>query len=65
MKLASNVLLVSSLVAIVEAVEFARRSGLDLDQFVDILLTGQMSSDLLRANAPKAVAQDYAPKLQL
>ena len=60
MKLASNLFLITMLTGLAEAVNYAGRQGLDLDQFVELLGTGPLSSDLLRMKAPKLVAHDFS-----
>ncbi len=59
MKLASNLFLIAMLTGLAEAVNYAGRQGLDLDQFVALLGAGPLSSDLLRMKAPKLVARDF------
>jgi len=60
MKLASNLFLIAMVTGLAEAVNYADRQGLDLDQFVSLLGAGPLSSDLLRMKAPKLVARDFA-----
>jgi len=60
MKLASNLFLIAMLTGLAEAVNYAGRQGLDLDQFVSLLGAGPLSSDLLRMKAPKLVGHDFA-----
>ena len=60
MKLASNLFLIAMVTGLAEAVNYAGRQGLDLDQFVSLLGAGPLSSDLLRMKAPKLVARDFA-----
>jgi 3-hydroxyisobutyrate dehydrogenase len=43
-----------------EAVHFADRHGLDLNQLVAVLNAGPMASDVSRAKAPKLVGRDFA-----
>ena len=59
MKLASNLFLIAMMTGLAEAVNYAGRQGLDLDQFVSLLGAGPLSSDLLRTKAPKLVARDF------
>ena len=59
MKLASNLFLIAMVTGLAEAVNYAGRQGLDLDQFVSLLGAGPLSSDLLRMKAPKLVARDF------
>ncbi len=60
MKLGSNLFLIAMLTGLAEAVNYARRQGLDLDQFVSLLGAGPLASDLLKMKAPKLVARDFA-----
>ena len=60
MKLASNLFLITMLTGLAEAVNYAARQGLDLDQFVALLGAGPLSSGLLRMKAPKLVAHDFS-----
>ena len=43
-----------------EAVHFADRHGLNLDQIVSVLNAGPMASDVSRVKAPKLVGRDFA-----
>jgi 3-hydroxyisobutyrate dehydrogenase len=43
-----------------EAVHFADRHGLNLNQLVAVLNAGPMASDVSRAKAPKLVGRDFA-----
>jgi 3-hydroxyisobutyrate dehydrogenase len=60
MKLSVNIFLITLVTGLAEAVHFARRQGLDLDQLVAVLNAGQMASDVSRAKAPKLVERDFA-----
>jgi len=60
MKLASNLLVITMLTGFVEAVNYAGRQGLDLNQFVTLLGASALSSELLRMKAPKLVARDFS-----
>jgi 3-hydroxyisobutyrate dehydrogenase len=62
MKHATNLLLIPSMVALAEAAAYARQAGLPLDAFGEILLSGQMANDLLRAKVPKLLAHDFTPQ---
>jgi len=61
MKLASNLLLGPLMVGLVDATAFARRAGLDLGLFADVLLGGQMASPIVAAKLPKLLADDHSP----
>ncbi len=60
MKHATNLVLIPTMIAVAEAAAYARRAGLPLEAFGEILLAGQMASDLLRAKIPKVVAGDFS-----
>ena len=60
MKLSVNLFLISLVTGIAEAVHFADRHGLNLKQFVEVLNTGPMASDVSRVKAPKLVGRDFA-----
>ena len=59
MKLASNLFLIAMVTGLCEAMNYAGRQGLDLDQFASLLGAGQLSSDLLRMKASKLVARNF------
>ena len=61
MKLASNFLLGPIMVGLVDATAFARRAGLDLALFADVLLGGQMASPIVRTKLTKLLADDHSP----
>lgn len=60
MKLAVNLFLITMVTGLAEAVHFAERQGLDLDQFVEVLDAGPMASAVSRVKAAKLVARDHA-----
>jgi 3-hydroxyisobutyrate dehydrogenase len=60
MKLAVNLFLITMVTGLAEAVHFARRRGLDLDQLRSVLDSGPMASDVSRAKAAKLVAEDLS-----
>src|ERR1051326_7789946 len=60
MKLSVNVFLISLVSGLAEAVHFADRNGLNLNQLVAVLNAGPMASDVSRQKAPKLVARDFA-----
>jgi 3-hydroxyisobutyrate dehydrogenase len=60
MKLSVNIFLITLVTGLAEAVHFARRQGLDLDQLVAVLNAGPMASDVSRVKAPKLVKRDFA-----
>jgi len=60
MKLAVNLFLITMVTGLAEAVHFAERHGLDLDQFVAVLDAGPMASAVSGVKAAKLIAQDHA-----
>jgi 3-hydroxyisobutyrate dehydrogenase len=60
MKLSVNLFLISLVAGLAEAVHFADRHGLNLNQFVAILNAGPMASEVSREKAPKLVGRDFA-----
>lgn len=61
MKLASNLLLGPVMVGLVDATAFARRAGLDMTLFAEVILGGQMASPIIRAKMAKLLADDHSP----
>jgi 3-hydroxyisobutyrate dehydrogenase len=59
MKLANNLLLISYFEALAEAVHFARGIGIDVSQFLEMVLAGPLASDVLRTKAPKLLTDDF------
>jgi len=60
MKLSVNLFLMSLVTGLAEAVHFADRHGLNLNQLVAVLNAGPMASDVSREKAPKLIARDFA-----
>src|SRR5262249_60002045 len=60
MKLSVNLFLISLVTGLAEAVHFADRRGLNLNQLVAVLNAGPMVSDVSREKEPKLVARDFA-----
>ncbi|MFC0108395.1 NAD(P)-dependent oxidoreductase [Kibdelosporangium aridum] len=60
MKLSVNVFLIATVTGLAESFQFAKRLGLDLGTFVDVLAGGQMSSPIMRVKGPKLLAEDYS-----
>lgn len=58
-KLGVNIFLITLVTGLAEAVEFARRQGLDLDQFVEVLAAGPMASTVSRTKAPKLADEEF------
>jgi 3-hydroxyisobutyrate dehydrogenase len=59
MKLSVNLFLISLVTGLAEAVHFADRNGLDLNQLMAVLNVGPMASDVSRVKAPKLVGRDF------
>lgn len=59
MKLPVNLFLISLVTGLAEAVHFADRQGLNLNQLVEVLNAGPMASNVSREKAPKLVARDF------
>ena len=62
MKLANNLLLITLMAGLTEAVHFAKGIGVDLDRFADLVLAGPMANDLFRGKARKLLDRDFAPE---
>src|SRR5438874_11166434 len=60
MKLSVNLYLISLVTGLAEAVHFADRHGLNLNQFVAVLNARPMASDGSRMKAPNVVGRDFA-----
>jgi 3-hydroxyisobutyrate dehydrogenase len=60
MKLSVNLFLISLVTGLAEAVHFAEKNALDLNQFLTVLNAGPMASDVSRVKAPKLVGRDFA-----
>lgn len=65
MKLSVNLFLISLVTGLAEAVHFADRHSLNLDQFVTVLNAGPMASDVSRVKAPKLVGRDFAVQARI
>lgn len=60
MKLSTNLLLISMITGLAEAVHFASRYNLDLDKFSEVLMSGPMANDVLRVKIPKLLTRDFS-----
>ena len=60
MKLAVNLFLITMVTGLAEAVHFANRHDLDMQQFLAVLDAGPMASSVSRVKAFKLVARDFA-----
>ncbi len=58
-KLATGLFLITLVTGLAESFQFARKHGLDLDQFTKILGAGQMASPIMRVKAPKLAHEDF------
>ena len=65
MKLAVNLFLIVQVVGLAESVNLARRAGLDLAVFRDVLDSGPMASAVSRIKLAKMVDGDHAPQAAL
>ena len=61
-KLATGLFLITLVTGLAESFHFARRHGMDLEQFTRILGAGQMASPIMRVKAPKLAGEDFAPQ---
>jgi 3-hydroxyisobutyrate dehydrogenase len=59
MKLAVNILLITTAAGVAEAAHFAQRHGLDMQQFRDVIVAGQMSSMVSREKVAMLVERDF------
>jgi 3-hydroxyisobutyrate dehydrogenase len=59
MKLAVNILLITTAAGVAEAAHFAQRQGLDMQQFRDVIVAGQMSSMVSREKVAMLVERDF------
>lgn len=60
MKLSVNLFLVNLVASLAEAVHFAERHGLDLQQLQAVLDAGPMASGVSRLKLPKLIARDFS-----
>jgi 3-hydroxyisobutyrate dehydrogenase len=60
MKLAVNLFLITMVTGLAESAHFARRHGLDLQQFRAVLDAGPMASSVSRVKVAKLVDEDFA-----
>jgi 3-hydroxyisobutyrate dehydrogenase len=60
MKLSVNLFLIALVTGFAEAVHFADRNGLDLNQLMAVLNVSPMASDVSRVKAPQLVGRDFA-----
>jgi len=65
MKFATLIVNIATITAIAEALQFARRQGLDLERFNEVLLQGPLASDVARVKAPKLAHRDFTPQAAL
>ena len=60
MKLAVNLFMINMVAGLAEAVHFAGRHGLDIEQFRAVLDAGPMASNISRVKAAKLAARDFS-----
>ena len=60
LKMSTNLFQIAMITALSEAVNFAGKNGLDLALFNEVVLAGQLASDLVRVKAAKFVHRDFA-----
>jgi len=65
MKFATLIVNIATITAIAEALQFARRQGLDLERLNEVLLQGPLASDVARVKAPKLARRDFTPQAAL
>jgi len=65
MKLSVNIFLITLVTGLAEAVHFAGRQGLALDQFAAVLNAGPMASDVSRVKLPKLIGRDFAAQASI
>jgi 3-hydroxyisobutyrate dehydrogenase len=58
MKLSVNLLLITTVTGLAEAIHFAERHGLDMQRFLAVLDAGPMASSVVRSKAMKLVDRD-------
>ncbi|MGH3733443.1 MAG: NAD-binding protein, partial [Acidimicrobiales bacterium] len=51
--------------ALAECVHFAERLGVDSDQLLSVLNSGQMASDISRVKLPKLLARDFTVQARI
>jgi 3-hydroxyisobutyrate dehydrogenase len=64
-KLATGLFLITLVTGLAESFQFARKHGLDLDQFTKILGAGQMASPIMRVKAPKLAHEDFTAQASI
>lgn len=64
-KLATNVVLMSTITGLAEAMHIADRQGLGREQLMRAILLGPLASDVLRVKAPKLVARDFSQQASI
>lgn len=60
-KMANQIAIASTMLAVTESISYARQAGLDPDQVLDVISTGAASSFLLNGLGRKMIQQDFAP----
>jgi 3-hydroxyisobutyrate dehydrogenase len=65
MKLSINLFLITMVTGLTEAVHFAGRHGLDMQQFVTVLDASPMASSVSRVKAAKLIARDFSTQASI
>jgi 3-hydroxyisobutyrate dehydrogenase-like beta-hydroxyacid dehydrogenase len=65
MKLAVNIVLTTSLAGLVEGAHFAQKSGIDLEAFFQLILTGPLGNEIFAIKAKKIIKQDFTPQASI
>ncbi|WP_241503880.1 NAD(P)-dependent oxidoreductase [Ferruginivarius sediminum] len=60
-KMANQIAIASTMLAVAESITYARRAGLDPDVVLDVIGTGAASSFLLNGLGRKMIREDFAP----
>jgi 3-hydroxyisobutyrate dehydrogenase len=60
LKMSTNLFQIAMITAFSEASNFVVKTGLKLELFNEVLLAGQLASDILRAKAPKMERRDFS-----
>ena len=64
-KMANQVMVGITLLATVEGIRILQRSGVNVDEALNLIGSGAAKSALLEKYAPKILAQDYAPGFRI
>jgi 3-hydroxyisobutyrate dehydrogenase len=64
-KLATNIVLLTSITGLAEAMHAAEQQGLPREQLMRAILAGPLASNVTRVKAPKLVAGDFTPQASI